>query len=338
MAIIYRHLKPCGEVFYIGIGGGVERAYKKAERNQYWQNMVAKNPNYEVQILKKDLLREDACELEKILISYYGRRDLGTGTLVNLTDGGDINWRHSKETIKKLSDNVVILKGEEHFNFGRIRSEETKEKISKAKKGFTLSEESVNKIVKTRRENTLKIKKYICIDTLKTWSTLKDCGKDINICSKLLQGFLNKNNNRTNPTKIALYEDYINGARLFTENRINRDIVDTRTGKVANKKEVAKELGIVIEYLLQMVGGSIPNKTYYVLKRKYDGNIHEPEVRKLYGTKVINTTTKQIFETIKQACDFSGISKKVLYTRLTGQIKNDTEYMLLKDYNNLLKK
>ena len=85
--VIYRHLKPNGEVFYIGIGS-VTRAYTKQGRNSYWRNIVNKY-GYEVQILKEDLSWEEACELECILIEYYGRRDLGTGTLVNMTDGGE---------------------------------------------------------------------------------------------------------------------------------------------------------------------------------------------------------------------------------------------------------
>lgn len=88
MAVLYRHLKPCGEVFYIGIGKE-SRAYEKYGRNEFWKRVVKKYSNYEIQILKSDLTVEEAQELEIILIAWYGRRDLGLGTLVNLTDGGE---------------------------------------------------------------------------------------------------------------------------------------------------------------------------------------------------------------------------------------------------------
>lgn len=91
--LIYRHVKPDGEVFYIGIGDS-KRPYAFKNRNKFWKSITAKYPNYEIEILKKHLSWEDACELEKILINYYGRRDLGLGTLCNLTDGGDGTLNH----------------------------------------------------------------------------------------------------------------------------------------------------------------------------------------------------------------------------------------------------
>lgn len=84
---LYRHLKPNGEVFYIGIGS-IYRANDKYRRSKFWKSIVSKY-GYEVQILKNDLDLEEAIELEKILIAYYGRRDLKQGTLVNMTDGGE---------------------------------------------------------------------------------------------------------------------------------------------------------------------------------------------------------------------------------------------------------
>ena len=86
--ILYRHLKPCGEVFYIGIGVSKKRAYSKYGRNKHWINTINKY-GYEVQILSKNIDYEFAKEIEINLISYYGRKDLNKGTLVNMTDGGE---------------------------------------------------------------------------------------------------------------------------------------------------------------------------------------------------------------------------------------------------------
>ena len=88
MALVYRHIKPDGTTFYIGIGVTKKRAYSKHGRNRYWKNTVNKY-GYEVQILTQNISYEDAKEYEKILISYYGRKDLSLGNLVNLTDGGE---------------------------------------------------------------------------------------------------------------------------------------------------------------------------------------------------------------------------------------------------------
>lgn len=88
MALVYRHLKPCGEVFYIGIGVLKKRAYSKHGRNKHWINTVNKY-GYEVQILTNNVDYDFAKEIEKNLISYYGRKDLNFGKLVNMTDGGE---------------------------------------------------------------------------------------------------------------------------------------------------------------------------------------------------------------------------------------------------------
>lgn len=122
---IYRHLKPNGEVFYIGIGN-LKRPYNKKDRSIYWKNTVAKY-GYEIQILKSDLTWDDAKELEIILISWYKRKDCCGGTLVNLTDGGEGSagrmW--TEEEKKKISI----------ANTGKTRTDEVKQKMSDAKKG-----------------------------------------------------------------------------------------------------------------------------------------------------------------------------------------------------------
>lgn len=111
--VIYRHLKPNGEVFYIGIGS-LKRAFSDKGRNRFWERVAIKC-GYEVQILKSNLSWEEAAELEIYLISFYGRRDLGTGTLVNLTEGGDGVINLSDESRKRLSDSK---KGKDPWNKG----------------------------------------------------------------------------------------------------------------------------------------------------------------------------------------------------------------------------
>lgn len=84
---LYIHKKPCGEIFYVGIGTP-KRSKSKVSRNPFWHNIVEKH-GYEVEVLMTGLDSDTACKLEIDLISHLGRRDLGRGTLVNLTDGGE---------------------------------------------------------------------------------------------------------------------------------------------------------------------------------------------------------------------------------------------------------
>ena len=124
MAYVYRHIRlDKNEPFYIGIGSAKNyyRAYGKDNRNKHWHNIV-KNTNYEVDILFDNLDDDSARGKEIEFIKLYGRVDLGTGCLVNLTDGGDgcLNKIITKEVAKKMSDSH---KGKKH-------TEECKKRLS----------------------------------------------------------------------------------------------------------------------------------------------------------------------------------------------------------------
>ena len=158
MAIIYRHTRlDTNTVFYIGIGKEVKRAYSKKGRNNYWKNIV-NLCGYEVEILKKDLSWEDACELERALVSWYGRNDLDLGLLVNMTDGGDGFSNLSTESREKLRQNWL----------GRKHTDKSKLNMSKAQKGKKKSEEHKKKLSENSSKHFLG--KYHTIETLKKMS------------------------------------------------------------------------------------------------------------------------------------------------------------------------
>jgi hypothetical protein len=158
---VYRHLKPNGEVFYIGIGSNLKRPYKKSDRSKYWKNKVKKYPDYEVQILTTGLTKEDACELEQILISWYKREDCCGGTLVNLTDGGEStygrimeDWQREKMSIDRKGKSL----GKDNPNYGNKWSDEKRKYMSELKKeGHKNGTLVVNKeALKKGREETQK--------------------------------------------------------------------------------------------------------------------------------------------------------------------------------------
>ena len=90
MAIVYLHRRTDNnEIFYVGIGNDIKRAYDVKNRcNKHWKGIVKKYGHI-VEIIENDLSWEDACIKEKELIKKYGRIDLNEGTLVNMTDGGE---------------------------------------------------------------------------------------------------------------------------------------------------------------------------------------------------------------------------------------------------------
>lgn len=91
---VYLHLNPIDEsVFYVGISNDdnnkkYNRANRIHNRSKYWNNYVKKY-GFDIKIYKEDISWEEACRLEIFLIKKYGRKDIGTGNLVNLTDGGE---------------------------------------------------------------------------------------------------------------------------------------------------------------------------------------------------------------------------------------------------------
>ena len=88
--VVYIHRKATNrEVFYVGIGNP-RRAFVEQHRNVFWRRVVSKH-GYDVEVIHTGLSWEDACDIEMDLIELIGRRDLGLGTLVNLTDGGEGN-------------------------------------------------------------------------------------------------------------------------------------------------------------------------------------------------------------------------------------------------------
>lgn len=134
---VYRHLKPNGEVFYVGIGSNTKRPYAKSNRSKYWKNKVKKYPNYEVDILKTGLSKEDACELETILISWYGRLDLETGSLVNLTNGGESTYGRVMEDWQREFMSETFKGrwvGKDNPNYGNKWTDKQKEYMSDLKK------------------------------------------------------------------------------------------------------------------------------------------------------------------------------------------------------------
>lgn len=108
---LYRHIRlDKNEVFYIGIGTITDndikyrkfgRAISTYGRNGYWTNIINKT-EYVVQIIYQSDNKEQIIKKEIEFIKLYGRKDLGLGTLVNMTDGGDGFGRKNEHNFKKI--------------------------------------------------------------------------------------------------------------------------------------------------------------------------------------------------------------------------------------------
>lgn len=84
---VYLHRRgTTGEIFYVGKGKG-DRPWSRQGRNEWWNRIVEKH-GFTVEIYMSGLQEWYSYELEKELIDYYGRANLGEGPLCNLVDGG----------------------------------------------------------------------------------------------------------------------------------------------------------------------------------------------------------------------------------------------------------
>lgn len=140
---VYLHIRPdTDDVFYVGIGN-IRRPYKVSGRNNIWRRIVDKNSGqYTINILRTNVSWDACCKLEVELIKQFGRINNGTGTLCNMTDGGE----GSQGVVISVERRAEISK----FHKGRPTSEATKIKMRNAQLGKKLTFEHIEKLRKAK--------------------------------------------------------------------------------------------------------------------------------------------------------------------------------------------
>lgn len=156
---VYFYINPIdGIPFYIGKGSGKRSHYHlRLAKSNFWKQdsnklkmnkirkILSSGLDPIIEIKEKNLSETESFEREKFYILEYGRIDLGTGVLTNLSDGGDgqRNWNPPLEYKLNMSK---ITSGEKNGMFGKNQKEETKNKIREKALGRKPSESAKKKM------------------------------------------------------------------------------------------------------------------------------------------------------------------------------------------------
>jgi hypothetical protein len=165
---VYIYIDPkSDEPVYVGKGHGT-RAFDHKRKKTHLGNLIRKRiaDGYSLEPQIINCPSENAAFAQEIFwINIYGRKDIGTGSLINLTNGGEgpsgqIDRRTPE---KKAFDyaNRIDQSGENNPYYGKKHSDEIKEKISSAKKGVKIHSDEF-KLAQSKRQTGQKRSQETC--------------------------------------------------------------------------------------------------------------------------------------------------------------------------------
>lgn len=174
---VYVDYRPCGTPFYVG-KGKIERIKKLNRVNKHHTNICKKYPNWYRNVVFEGF--EFECFNKEIeLIALYGRIDTSSGTLCNRTNGGEgvsglKAWNKGKPILPHVLQKLILS------NTGKKASIETRMKMSATQKkivkvGIPHTEETKAKMSKARKGvlHTPEWKKRISESIKANWALRK---------------------------------------------------------------------------------------------------------------------------------------------------------------------
>ena len=271
--------------YYIGKGIG-KRYRAKNGRSKWHLNIIAKHGLW-VKKLHEGLSEEEAHECEIFYIAQLGRADIGTGGLINLTDGGEgrSGSHHSEEVKKALSVKVKEFlntdagKKQKERAAQAIGKPEHRKRLSDTRKRILASADArarMSEIAHTSYANDPTLKQRQAASRKKYWDEHpEEYAAFMAAFSHRIrtQEEIEKNRDARNAYyAIAENKAYVKECNLQAQGKLIYVLFDNGTSKERfGANDLALELGVNKGHLKSMARGTYPGHTLNCKNSDYAG-------------------------------------------------------------------
>ena len=174
MYYVYVHTRLKDDsIFYVGKGKG-DRLNTKTQRNDYWNNIVKKDGGFVAKVVKDNLTNEEACELEKKMIT-----EIGLDNLANLAEGGSGGDTRKGFTTEQYQDWLNKKSKAQSKNVGYWKNKERKEHADTIKEKHKNGNYSYEWLKRTRSEEARKNMSEAAKNKVLPKIKCEKCGREI---------------------------------------------------------------------------------------------------------------------------------------------------------------